>query len=507
MSNNFAFPEDLQDPVKLLEDLKTEPDDYWIKRGEVRVLDLFHQMSQRVLAYKDFLKKNKVDPKKIKTIKDFKLIPFIDKENYLRKYPLEMLCWDGVFDKKRWTIAATSGSSGEPFYFPREKEQDLQYALTAELYLRSNFEIHKKSTLYIDAWAMGVWIGGLFTYQAIKFLAERGDYNLSIVTTGIFKEEILGVIKNLAPKFDQVLMGGYPPFIKDIIDDGLQSGLDWKKYNIKFIFSADGFSENFRDYILAKTGLKNPYRDTLNHYGTADLGTMAHETPLSILVRRLAIKHLQVYKIFFHEDRRLPTVAQYMPELFYFEEIQTRLFCSAFSGIPLLRYDLKDNGGVLNLREIKNNFNSLGFDLLNEVKSAKITDLTWNLPIVYVYERRDQVVKLYGANIYPETIRKVIQNKEFEDLLTGKFTILVKTDKEQNQYLEINVELKKGQSKNNQVEEQLKSMTVKKLLEENSEYQSNYKESPDRQIPNVVLWNYEDPLYFKPGIKQRWVRK
>jgi phenylacetate-coenzyme A ligase PaaK-like adenylate-forming protein len=48
--------------------------------------------------------------------------------------------------------------------------------------------------------------------------------------------------------------------------------VDWKKYNLRFIFSAEGFSETFRDYVAEVAGLKNAYLDTLNHYGTVDQG-------------------------------------------------------------------------------------------------------------------------------------------------------------------------------------------------------------------------------------------
>jgi phenylacetate-CoA ligase len=130
-----------KNPERLLQDLRTKPEQYWIRRGEKMALRLFRQMAERVPAYKDFLRKNKVDPKKIKTIKDFKSVPTVDKNNYLRRYPLEKLCWDGRFNERQWVFATTSGSTGKPFYFPREDRQDWQYTLTAELYLRTNFEI------------------------------------------------------------------------------------------------------------------------------------------------------------------------------------------------------------------------------------------------------------------------------------------------------------------------------------------------------------------------------
>ena len=68
---------------------------------------------------------------------------------------------------------------------------------------------------------MGAWIGGVFTYEAIRMVAENGKYPLTIYTPGIFKDEIFKAVENLSPKFDQTIIGGYPPFIKNLISPTL----------------------------------------------------------------------------------------------------------------------------------------------------------------------------------------------------------------------------------------------------------------------------------------------
>ena len=499
------IPPGYENVDKLFLKLKSEPEEYWLKRGEKRALELFHFMSQRVPAYKDFLRKNKINPTLIRTINDFKSITPLDKNNYLRVYPLEKMCWDGNLKNKRWTIAVNSGSTGEPFYFPRDKEQDRQYAINAELYLRNSFDLDKNSTLYIDCFAMGAWIGGLFTYEAIRLLAERKKYKLSIYTPGIFKDEILKAVVNLGPKFDQIIIGGYPPFVKDVIDDGASLGINWGKYKLGFIFSAEGFTEEFREYIFNKAKIKDYYRRSLNHYGTADMGTMAHETPVCILIRKLALSNSRIYNKLF-SFKRLPTFAQYFPELFFFEEIKGNLFCSGYSGLPLVRYDLKDLGGTYSWPQINKIFTSEKMILKDEIKKSGIKDTIWNLPFVYVYERSDFIVKLYGANIFPDTIRRALELEEFGEILTGKFTMITKYDKNLNQFLEINVELKRGARLSEKLRGLIQKKIVNMLLEENSEYKSNFKSNPERQRPQLIFWEYEHPNYFKPGIKQKWVK-
>ena len=97
----LLLPKGFKDPLWLERELTKRPESSWRKLGEKRALGLFHAMSVRVPAYKDFLKQHKVDPEKIRGVKDFSQLPTIDKDNYLRKYPRQDLCWDGEFKNDR----------------------------------------------------------------------------------------------------------------------------------------------------------------------------------------------------------------------------------------------------------------------------------------------------------------------------------------------------------------------------------------------------------------------
>jgi phenylacetate-CoA ligase len=493
----------------LLRDLEAKPEKFWLKRGESELFKLFKQAAGRIPAYKKFLKSHRVNPKKITGLKNISSVPPVGRDNYLQKYPLEDLCWDGNFKARRWTVAATSGSTGQPFYFPRTDNQDLQYAALAELYLVHNFQINRKSTLYINGFAMGVWIGGVFTYQAVHDVAQRGNYSISIISPGINKQEIIKAVTNLGPKFDQIIIGGYPPFIKETVDEGLALGVKWKIYNLGFIFSAEPFGEKFRDHIISTTGLKNPYTTTLNHYGTADQGTLAYETPLSILIRRLAVKNPKLFAAIFPETKRLPTLAQYFPEMFYFEEREGQLLCSARSGLPLLRYELKDKGGVITFGRMCEIFKSLGLNLEREARKANLQGSLWKLPFVYIYERSDMVVSWSGANIYPEHIREAHLHKKVSPFLSGKFTLEIVFDKHNNQELLIHSELRKDVQIANKrrLIEEIKNITMAELLKSNSEYRVLHSSNPGKMVPRVILWTHQSAPHFIGGGKQRWALK
>lgn len=494
-------------PTEALDKYRNTPEKDHLIDGEKIAIKLFTEMSQKVPAYKDYLAKNNISTLSANCIEDLATVPAVDKDNYLRRYARKDLVWDGNIKGKSWIISATSGSTGEPFYFPRQDLQDDFYALSAEAYLIENFQIDKKSTLYINAFPMGIWIGGVFTYEAIRKVADHG-YPLSIVTPGINKLEVIKAVKNLGNDFDQVIIGSYAPFLKDILDDGTDMGLDWRSYNLGFVFSAEAFTEEFRDFVKLKTGIKNELTGTLNHYGTVDLGTMAHETPLSILVRRLAIKNPTIFNELFGEINKLPTLAQYDPRLFYFEEDEGNLLCSSYSGIPLFKYDLKDHGGIRTKKQVYEVFEKHGISLDDEVVKAEIDKTVWNLPFVFVYERSDFSVSFFAFQIYPETLKKVLIAKEFNKKITSKFTMEVRYSEDGRQIFEVNVELRPGNQGDNELAELIATSIRDRLLIENSEYRKTSEENGLEAVtPKVIFWAYEDSKHFKPGGKQKWVKK
>lgn len=500
-----SLPRGYRNASQLDSRLKKKLEKDWQRVGKRRALRQFHLMASAVPAYKDFLTKQGMkDPSKI-TTSNFSELPTIDKDNYLRVYNRQELCWDGDFSEKSWVISSTSGSTGVPYYFPRTDLQDEYLTITTELYLRSNFNIQNKSTLYIDAFPMGAWIGGVYTYESIKQLAEKG-YNISIITPGIHKKEIINAVKQLGHDFDQIIIGAYAPFLKDALDDGIRQGVKWKSYDIGFIFSAEAFSETFRDYVFRTVGIQDKLRSTLNHYGTTDIGTMAHETPVSILVRRLLVDD-NALNVLFPESDRQPTFAQYNPELFYFESENNNLICTSYSGIPLVRYDLKDYGGLMSKSEVHRRLLNAGYDLEKLIVENGIQDTVWNLPFVYVYERNDFSVSYSTFLVFPDTIRRALQSSEFDTKVTGKFTMRADYNSSGSHRLKINVEKKHNVKDSASLKSRIQGAIHERLVDESSEYRETFSMLGDTVKPDIYLWEYEDSTYFKPGTKQKWVMK
>jgi len=491
---------------QIFELFKKRDSQFWSKRARDRSLFLFHEAAERVPAYKDFLKKNKIKAERIITHEDFQRVPSITKQNYLRQYSLKDLAWDGHL-KKSLVFTSTSGSTGEPFYFPRSEALEWQSSIYHEMFLEIDPANRKKSTLVVVSFGMGVWIGGTITFRAFQQIAEKRGYPISILTPGINKKEILEGLRRLAPKFDQVILCGYPPFVKDIIEEGDDYGINWKKLNLKLIFAAEAFSEDFRSYLIKKTGIKNLYTDTMNIYGSADMGTMAEETPISILIRRLSCQSKELHSKLFSLTSRLPTLVQFNPLFINFETLKGKILCTGDSAVPLIRYDIGDQGDVLTFDQVADIFKKSDRDLNEEIRYHKLGRTVSRLPFVYIYERADLSTKLYGAIVFPEHVREALQDSRLTRFLTGKFTMVTKFDSHHNQFLEVNIELKPKTKPSKVLKYLTQNIILKNLLKRSAEYKNNYNVIPDKVIPRIIFWPYEDTLYFKPGIKQNWVKK
>lgn len=504
---NFK-PDDLSEPYSAKEILKMlpgEPAEFWENAAESRSLKLFQEAAKRVPAYHDFLQKHGIDPRDVRSAKDFASVPPTNKKDYLKKYPLRDLVWDGTL-RRPITYSATSGSTGEPFYFPRSYQLEWESSVMHEMFLQNGSYGKDSSTFVIVCFGMGIWIGGLITLRAFQIAAERG-IPVSVLTPGINKIEILNALKNLAPNYDQVILVGYPPFMKDILDEATHQKINLKKLKLRLLFAAESFTEKFRDYVTKMAGIKNLHTDTLNIYGTADIGTMAFETPAAILIRRLALKNKALLREFFGSHEKIPTFAQYNPLFVNFEEASGEILLTGNSTIPLIRYSVGDSGGVLGFDEAIGKLGRFGIDFWEETKRAGIEDKIYRMPFVYVFERTDLSTTLYGLQIYPQVIREVLLDRAISPFLSGKFSLVTTFDKKQNQYLEINLELKRDQKISLNTEKLILHKIVSALLQKNSEYRELYRQLKSRAIPKLIFWPVEHALYFKPGVKQKWVLK
>ncbi len=294
-----------------------------------------------------------------------------------------------------------------------------------EQVLRDSFRAHERKTLAVVCFALGSWVGGMFTASCLRWIAAKG-YPLLIVTPGNKIDEILRVVKRLAPDFEQTVLLGYPPFLKDVVDAGRGEKIDWGKFNVRLVMAGEVFSED-----LARPGAGAPGQDE---------GLQQH---------RLALRHRRCRRARQRDaavggDPPLPereargghgavrrgaaadARASTIRPSRYFEAVEGgTLAFSGDNGAPLIRYHIADQGGIYS------------FEAMRAQAGATISSMRssqWRRPACarggspssMCSAGRISRVSFFGANIFPETISLALEKPSLSRWTTGKFVMEVK---------------------------------------------------------------------------------
>lgn len=468
-----------------------------VGNGEREALELFHRVRVQVPAYAKFLSANGVDGSAITDIENFHRLPVTTKRNYHVAYPLPELCRFGRLEDCDM-LAVSSGSTGEPTVWPRFITDEFGTLRRFEQVLVDGFGADQRRTLAVVCFALGSWVGGMYTTSACRQLAAKG-YPITVVTPGNNFAEILRIVPKLAPHFEQVVLLGYPPFLKDVLERGAAAGVRWSDCPVKLVMAGEVFSESWRDIVARRLSQPEPAFATASLYGTADAGVIANETPASILVRRALASRPELATELFGQAR-LPTLCQYDPRHRYFEQVDGELLFSGDSGVPLIRYNILDRGGLVTHAEMVEYLASKG--LLDDVLRTQLE--RFRLPFVYVFGRNNFAVSYYGGNVYPENIAIGLEQPALEHVLTGKFVLEVVEDSTHDAVLQVTVELAGNQAPTPELAARAATSIALHLQRVNSEF-ANYVPA-DRQVVQVHLLPLGDPNYFPVGVKHRYTR-
>jgi phenylacetate-CoA ligase len=451
---------------------------------------VFREAAARVPAYARFLAARGVDPAMVTDAASFARLPTPTKDDYLRPNALADLCVDGRIEPCE-TIAHSSGSTGEPTFFPRTVDHEATVAARFEQVLRDAFDAAARRTLAVVCFPLGTWVGGMYTAACLRHVARKG-YPLLVATPGNQKLEIFRVVRQLGPLFEQVVLLGYPPFLKDVIDTGVADGLDWRRHRVRLVMAGEVFNEAFRALVGARAGIDDLERGTASLYGTADAGVLGCETPLSVAVRRFVAARPELARELFGAGR-LPTLVQYDPVDRYFEVDGEDLLFTAAGGIPLVRYRIGDQGGVLGFAETMERLVSAGF----EPPSGR------PLPFAFVFGRSHHAVSFYGANVFAETVSLGLEQPAVRESVTGKFVMSVRSDADERSELHVDVELARGAAATDELAARVARSIRDAIVRQSGEYGAYVP--PERQLPAVTLWGHSHPERFPPGVKHRWV--
>ena len=318
--------------------------------GKKLLIKAFHRAAQRVPAYKNLLRKRGVDPAKVKDVESFKrIVPVITKEDIFHDYEIEDLCIDGRLDRMKNPMTS-SGFSGV-FSFGINTEGNLRNAeRSIDTALDYTFNITQRKTFIINCIPMGVKI----------------PTSLPVADTSVRSDMALAIYKKFAPKFDQTIFVSDPHFLKKLIEDGLEQGLDWRKENVHLISGGDWFSESFRSYLgsILGTDWSNTKRGFIGAtMGIAELDlNLFHESVHTIQIRRVAQEDKDLRCALFGEGVEVcPILFHYYPHRIFLEAIGAKgdkqefvfSMLSRSLLIPLMRYNSRDTGTIFSYEDLK----------------------------------------------------------------------------------------------------------------------------------------------------------
>ncbi len=463
-----------------------------------KVLTLFKKAAEKVPAYKEFLRKNRINAENINNVKDFKkYVPFTTKENYILTFDLKDRCWEGALTKTH-TFASSSGSTGKPIFWPRGTDQEIEGAKIHELLLNKVFDVYKRKTLFINSFGLGNWIAGMYTEMCLYLLRLR-RIPFTLASPGYNQEETFKVVKDFSKYYDQTIIACHPPILKIMIENGKEEGIKWSKLKVKFLGAGEGFSENWRDYLISLVGQTDVLRTIVNIYGSADAGLIGFETPLSVSLHREISENHGLNELLFNTVRT-PFLYQFDPTIKYLEgSNEGEIVISMDAVEPLIRYNIHDKGGILSFSSFVNEVNNISKDFLTKLRKDKVDVKDWPFPFVYIFGRDQFMTSLYGVNIYPENIKAALEHKSLQPYLTGRFTTEKAQDDNKNPYLLLRVELKKQTCENREIRYIVKNILVLTLRKLNSEYNQVEQKYKEKMHPRIFLCAFQDPTHFPEG--------
>lgn len=443
----------------------------WLSPGylawtsSIRARRAFYHAVKNVPAYSRFIRERCTSGK---------AVPEMDKDNYIKTYPIEARCIKGCFPSSQTMIDESSGSTGTPYNWIRSLDERSDSHLFISYFATHSFGPGPWIT--INAFSMGSWATGI----NIGIALQR---NGIVKNTGPDIAKILGTLRFFGPHYPY-LIAGYPPFVKHLIDVADEEGFPLKNYRLNALVGGEGLSEGLRDYLLRR------FRMVYSGYGATDLEIgIAGETPLSLTIRQLARDDPRVRRVLFGKDSRLPMVFQYNPLMHHVEVNEHRELVFTITRLdvlsPRIRYNIHDEGGTARYDEIVAALSAAGKDI-NRIIREKGIGRPLRLPFLWVYGRRDSTISVMGANIYPEDLEQCLYGEPELARVTRSYCLSLTEDPEGDVrpcfLLEVEVE------PTEELRRRFAETMFQHLLDLNADFREAWHEYPEKVTPLVRLY-------------------
>jgi phenylacetate-CoA ligase len=438
--------------------------------GRVRAFAVFEKARRACPAYRDFLKAENYKPQNGWKLEN---LPVMTKENYVKKYSLEERCYNGRIPAPGTVIDESSGSSGVPNNWVRNKaERD-----DVKRVLQLNYEIvfNDDCCILLNCFALGPWATGM-------------NVSMSLADVGILKsigpdaKKLENTLQLFGAQY-RYLIFGYPPFLKAWLD---QTELDLRNFRIDAVVGGEGMSEALRSHFLKR------FNTVVSSYGASDLEiNIGVETELTIALRRLCFSDRNLSKTLFGRETP-PMIFQFNAADYIVEtnsEGELLFTVVRFeSAAPKIRYNLRDSGGVYVYEDLSARLKAAGIEI------ADLTTRQSAFPILFVHGRNDLSVPFYGAKIFPHDLEEIINT---HPRLAGKInSFQIKSEETEDLKRTLKIHLEKARAPKDDLPEpeELQQIVFDELCRVNQDFREVTRMFEPKQV-EVYLHDFETDMF------------
>jgi phenylacetate-CoA ligase len=431
----------------------------WLCRK--RAAAAFYNARRTVPAYQEFLKQHSAEHPKA-----FDAIPPMDKETYIKKWPIEALCQGGRLPLRGAVIDESSGSSGTASNWVRGNAERTATRRLIQYSARSTFG--DDSFVLLNCFALGPWATGM-------------NVSMSLVDRCVLKSigpdvaKVVATLKFLGSKYRYVITG-YPPFLKILVDT---ADIDWKQYDVCAVVGGEGMSEPLR------AALNKCFRKTISSFGASDLEiNLAVETGFTIALRQAIAADPSLGRDLYGQEP-LPMVFQYDPLNCLIESDDERSLLFTINRLenvsPRIRYNIHDRGVVRSMKFVRDILRDRGISLA-------VTEQTLELPLLFHWGRQNNAVGFYGCKITPEDIQHVILRVPALGSNVANFALHPFEDADANKRLELWLELESNVAMPETAD--FDAAVWRELAAVNQDFRESIKMIPAGRSPTIKLFPF-----------------
>lgn len=457
--------------------------------GQLKAASVFRQAACHTPAYQQFLRQHHTSALSYcGLLPNLATLPIMDKENYVKVFPLEARCLGGRVPTGGVIIDESSGSSGVPTNWARGRAERRANKRMLEFGLHSL--LGPGPHFILNAFAMGPWATGVNITMAFTDISM-------LKSLGPDVSKITNTLRQFGVSHQYILMG-YPPFLKLLVDT---AGLDWFQYNVVMIYGGEGMSELMRTYLLQR-GIRRVY----GSLGASDLElNIAAENDFTIALRRELLVNPALAARLIKHPGALPVIFQYNPADFFIEstpddELLVTL-CRPQYLSPKIRYNIHDRGHVIRFPELKRHLAAVG------LRPSDLADTYTDLPLLLHYGRADHTVAYFGCKLAPADVQEAILRMPTLASHINSFTLLTCEDTAATKMLRLCLELQEQHLLPTDAAG-LEAAFFAELRAINQDFRESWRMIPAGQLPHLEFYAFgTGPFQGEDGrIKRKYIQ-